>query len=158
MQNIMNSSQLTPYETVEYSNELNRFKRFKINSSQLQAQDWLQNKLQNMLITATKNLVGASNLPKQSVQSLADDSLRQDYPGSPDVPSMPYFLTPPTIRPEPKPYWNTNDTDLEENSDENNDESDDVMVEDSDSDDGQSGQLDDEEKVHMRTSPSKILK
>ena len=51
--------------------------------------------------------MGASNSPKQLVQSLTDDSLRQDYQGSPEVPPTPYLLTSHPIRPEPKPYTGT---------------------------------------------------
>ena len=65
------------------------FKRFKINlltSSRLQAHVRLQNKLQNMLNTATRNLVRTPNSPKQPVLNLTPDSLQRDYQGSPEVP------------------------------------------------------------------------
>jgi hypothetical protein len=72
------------------------FKRFKINlltSSRLQAHVRLQNKLQNLLNTATRNLVRTPNSPKQPVLNLTPDSLQRDYQGSPEVPrTTPSFL------------------------------------------------------------------
>ena len=75
-------------------------------------------------------------------KSFIDDPLLQAYQGSLEVPPTPYFSTPsPTNRPKLKPFWYTNDTVVEESgSCKSDNESYDVIIEECDSDDGQSVQ------------------